>query len=224
MSSKKGNQPSSADIAQNLSIGMLQQTIDNLEDTKKTLTREIKELKAKLVQQKSDQADIYYYLNKKCDESFEVISSLEEQLLSEQTDRELSEKIYEARIDELKGIVQANENKFNAKVTDYESKLEMLNSYNEYKQESENNLQRLMKTLSEERSQFAKNAENMENSFLLEREKLRKSYDLKYDNIKRDLEKSVDGKLTKKTKKTQIMNIIMKKELDNQVFLNSLLL
>ena len=69
-----------------------------LEDEKQKLLLDIENLKTNLQQQKRDQEDIYYYLNKKCDESFDVIASLEEQLHSEQADREAVEKAYEVFI------------------------------------------------------------------------------------------------------------------------------
>jgi hypothetical protein len=56
----------------------------------------------------------------------------------------------------------------------------------------------------------------MENRFLLERDKLRKAFDSKYEETKKELEGSVEVKMTNKTKKTQIMNVVMKKELDSQ--------
>ena len=69
--------------------------MDRLEDEKKTLLSDVTSLTEGLERQKRDQEDIYYYLNKKCDESFDVIASLEEQLRSEQADREVAEKAYE---------------------------------------------------------------------------------------------------------------------------------
>lgn len=206
-------------VTEALNSSVLTDMVNNLEATKLKLLLEIKELKEKLDQQKEDQSDIYYYLNKKCDESFEVIASLEEQILNEQADREIAEKLYETKIEELKAAATSNDLKLNSKISDLENRLEMLNAFSETKDETEQNLKNLMTKLEEERIQFSVNAESMENKFLMEREKLRKSYDVKYENIKKELEQSVDGKLTKKTKKTQIMNIIMKKELDSQVIL-----
>lgn len=196
---------------------MLREMINELEETKLKLLLNIKELKEKLVQQKDDQADIYFYLNKKCDESFEVIASLEEQIINEQTDREIAEKMYENRIEEQKTAHHTMEAKHLSKISELETRLEMLNSFNDEKEESEKNLKILMNKLEEERTQFRVNTENIENRFLVERDKLRKTYDQKYEKIKKELESSVEVKMSNKTKKTQLMNVIMKKELDNQV-------
>jgi DNA repair exonuclease SbcCD ATPase subunit len=218
MATKKGAAPPDPEkVAEALSNSMLKEMINELEETKLKLLLNIKELKDKLVQQKDDQADIYYYLNKKCDESFEVIASLEEQIINEQTDREIAEKMYENRIEEMKASQQVMEGKYTSKISELETRLEMLNSFNEEKEESEKTLKQLMAKLEEERNQFRTNTESIENRFLLERDKLRKTYDQKYEKIKKELEASVEGKMSNKTKKTQIMNVVMKKELDSQV-------
>lgn len=206
--------PKQAEAA--LTIETLKETIRTLEESKLNLVVTIKELKDKLAQQKDDQADIYYFLNKKCDESFEIIATLEEQLLNEQADREISEKLYESKIEELRVSSSGNEAKLQTRVTDLENRLEMLNHFAESKDETERVMKDLMVRLEEEREQFRVNADTMENRFLLEREKLRKSYDIKYESLKKEIEASIDGKLSKKTQKTQIMNVIMKKELDTQ--------
>jgi len=209
--------PDPEKVADALSNNMLREMINELEETKLSLLLNIKELKEKLAQQKDDQADIYFYLNKKCDEGFEVIASLEEQIINEQTDREIAEKLYENKIEELKSTHQVMEAKHLSKIEELETRLEMLNSFSEEKEESERNLKVLMNKLEEERNQFRVNTESIENRFLVERDKLRKTYDQKYEQIKKELEDSVENKMSNKTKKTQLMNVIMKKELDSQV-------
>lgn len=216
--SKESSDPNA--IAESLNIGILQDTIKTLEETKLKLLITIKELKEKLEQQKADQNDIYFYLNKKCDESFEIIASLEEQLTNEQSDREIAEKLYENKIDELKSQNSQSESKFLNKIKELENKLEVFSNYSQSKQEMEKTMNDLMNTLEEERKQYQINMENMENKFLVERDKLRKTYDLKYESVKKDLESSIDGKLSKKTQRTQIMNVVMRKELDTQVYIS----
>lgn len=204
------------EVSTSLTIEALKEAVKTLEETKLSQLVTIGELKGQLAQQKEDQADIYYFLNKKCDESFEIIATLEEQLLNEQADREISEKLYETKIEELRTSASTMETRLQSRVTELEGKLEMLNSFAETKDETEHLMKDLMTKLDEERAQFRINSDTMENRFLLEREKLRKSYDIKYESLKKDLESSIDGKLSKKTQRTQIMNVIMKKELDTQ--------
>jgi chromosome segregation ATPase len=206
-----------ANVTEALNIQILQETIKSLEENKLKLVQTIKELKEQLKQQKDDQADIYYYLNKKCDESFEIIASLEEQISNEQNDREITEKSYETRLEESRTNYANMESKFTAKLGELENRLEMVNKYGESKDEMERALNDLMNKLEEERKQFRITAENMENKYLIEREKLRKSYEMKYENMKKELEASIDGKISKKTQRTQIMNAVIRKELDTQV-------
>jgi len=105
-----------------LTLGALRDDVAVLEDDKAKLLIALQESRDQLKQQKTDQADIYYYLNKKCDESFEVIASLEEQLLHEQSDREVSEKSYESRPEEMRLASSNTESKLQAKISDLESR------------------------------------------------------------------------------------------------------
>ena len=70
---------------------------------------------------------------------------------------------------------------------------------------------RLQSSLNEERDNFATSIAAMENRFLVEREKIKKSFDAKMELSQKELEASIDGKLSKKTQRTQIVNYMMKK-------------
>ena len=48
-----------------------------------------------------DQSDVYYYLHKKLDDNYDVISALERQLMVETADREKAETEYARQIEEL---------------------------------------------------------------------------------------------------------------------------
>ena len=50
---------------------------------------------------KEDQSDVYYYLHKKLDDNYDVISALERQLMVETADREKAETEYARQIEEL---------------------------------------------------------------------------------------------------------------------------
>ena len=50
---------------------------------------------------KEDQSDVYYYLHKKLDDNYDVISALERQLMVETADREKAETEYARHIEEL---------------------------------------------------------------------------------------------------------------------------
>lgn len=50
---------------------------------------------------KEDQGDVYYYLHKKLDDNYDVISALERQLMVETADRKKAETEYARQIEEL---------------------------------------------------------------------------------------------------------------------------
>ena len=129
MSRKKKTDEISLDIPELLASYTLQSTVAELEQKKLELLQTIEDLKKTVDQQKGDQSDIYYYLNKKCDESFEVIAALEEQLVTEQSEREAAEKIYETKIEEIRSTASLSEAKLNGKIIELENRLEMLNAF-----------------------------------------------------------------------------------------------
>eukprot|EP00953_Heterococcus_sp_UTEX-ZZ885_P031732 16616-Heterococcus_DN1.PRE.5 len=61
-------------------------------------------LEQALEAQKLDQGDEYYYLHKKLDDNFEVVSDLERMLLLETTDRERVVAGYETKTEDLKAL------------------------------------------------------------------------------------------------------------------------
>lgn len=126
---KKNTDEPPADVPELLTSLALQDTVDELEKTKQTLLVTIEDLKKTIDQQKGDQSDIYYYLNKKCDESFEVIAALEEQLVTEQADREATEKAYDSKIEEIRSSASHHEAKLIGKIKELENRLEMLNTF-----------------------------------------------------------------------------------------------
>jgi len=88
-------------VASDMSKASIADQLKELEATKLKMLLHIKELKEKLAQEKEDSTDIYFFLNRKCDESYEVIAALEEQLMTEQKDRENVEKQLERQIEDL---------------------------------------------------------------------------------------------------------------------------
>ena len=67
--------------------------------------KENAELRASLETGRADQADIYYFLQKKLDDNYNNLSELENQILQEQTDREKAEEAYEIRTHELESTL-----------------------------------------------------------------------------------------------------------------------
>eukprot|EP01041_Mallomonas_annulata_P001149 gene1149-2222_t len=203
-------------LSEGLTAGMLRDYVQELEEHKLKLLLNVKDYKEKYELQKSDQSDIYFYLNKKLDDNYELITSLENQLLTEQNDREIAEKAYEKRIEELKSKLAHDEAKYMARVNDLEERLQTLKEFGDQKDEVDRNLDRLLTTLENERKQFRINAEEMERRTVQERDRLRREKDHEVEVFKTQMHTKIEDKLTKKTKKTRILNTLMKKELAYQ--------
>jgi len=96
-------------------------------------------------------------------------------------------------------------------------RLEMLNNFSEMKEDLSNKLVAANATIEEERAKYAHDVESLENRFLVERERMKRTFDLNFDAAKRELEGTVDKKLSGKVRKTQVMNVLIRKELESQV-------
>ena len=201
-----------------LTVFVLKDMVVSLNETKLKLLLNIKELKQQLNQQKEDQADIYFYLNKKCDDAYEIISTLEEQLLNEQTDREIAEKSYEKKFYDMQNLQQTTEIRMQAKIRDLEDRLMIVKEFTDKKEETEKLLESLMNSLETERQQFAKNIHELENKTLLEREKLKQEYAVSLSRARKEINDQLGEKVSKVTKKTQVINHHLTTEIINQVF------
>jgi DNA repair exonuclease SbcCD ATPase subunit len=206
-------------LTDNLTNGMLRDYIADLEQQKTKLLLSLKEYKQKYEQQKNDQSDIYFYLNKKLDENYETIAALEEQILSEQADRESQERLLEKRIHTLEMEAVAMEAKYLGKLNEAEEKLNKLKDFGENKDELDRNLQKLLVTLEEERKQFRAITDEMDRRGVQERERIKKDCARQFEEYKESLQADADQKLSAKTKKTQEMNAMIKSELSYQVCL-----
>mmetsp|Transcript_4790 Transcript_4790/g.7288 ORF Transcript_4790/g.7288 Transcript_4790/m.7288 type:complete len:359 (-) Transcript_4790:937-2013(-) len=203
-------------VSEELTMGMLRDYVTELEEQKTKLLLKVEEYRKKLEQQESDQRDIYYYLNKKLDENYETIAALEEQILSEQADREHQEKALEKKIATLEQDYIAMESKLVAKLNDAEEKLNKLKEFGENKEELDRNLENLLDTLEKERAQFRALADDMDRRAVQERDKIRKEFSRQFEEYKKNLQDGADSKLSIKTKKTQAMNAMIRTELGYQ--------
>ena len=204
-------------LTDGLTAGMLRDYVQELEEHKLKLVLNVKEYREKYEKQKADQADIYYYLNKKLDDSYEVISKLEQQIITEQSDREIAEKSYEKRIEELRTKIVHEEARFLSRINDLEERLQTLKEFGDQKDEVDRNLDKLLTTLENERKQFRVNSEEMERRTVQERERLRKEREYEVEAFKASMDSKIEEKLSKRTKRTRAINVFMKKELSYQV-------
>lgn len=199
-----------------LTNGMLMDQLEELEEQKTKLLLNLKECKDKYEQQKSDQTDIYYYLNKKLDENYETIALLEEQILNEQAQREIHEKKLEKRIEELEAKLAADEQKYKSKLKEAEEKLQKLKDFSDNKDELEKNFEKLLETLEVERKHYSELVDENERKSIRERDRFRKDCMAEFEEHKQKLQEEADDKLSSKTKKTLKTNKMIKTELTYQ--------
>lgn len=203
-------------LSEALSNGALKDYADELEDQKSKLVSLIADYKEKYEQLKADQADIYFYLNKKLDDNFEIITSLENQLLTEQNEREITEKEYERKIDELKTKISVDESRNDTEIKLLKERLDILKSFSEQKDGGDKNLEKLMTTLENERRQFQRAAEEMENRTVLERERLRQEKEMDFERYKKEMQIQIEDRFSTDTRKTRDDNFRLKTELAYQ--------
>lgn len=201
------------EVSEQLSAAMLKLQVEELEQTKIKLLGNIKDLKEKISQLKEDQADIYYYLNKKCDDSYETIASLENQIVSEQLSRETAEKQFEKKIEELKSKSGNDEVRFSARIAELEDKILSLKEFAEKKEEMESNLARVTIALEAEKKQHKSAVTDLEMRSYSDREKLRREYDQQLEDIRLETESKIEDILSAKTKQTRQLNQHLEKEL-----------
>lgn len=199
-------------IANVMATGMLKAA----EDTKLALTLNIKSLKDELTQQKSDQSDMYYYLNKKCDDSYEVISSLEEQLLTEQADREVSEKMYEQSVEHLQLELAEEKHTLGSKVAKLEKELEGIQKFIKQKGSMEKEITTLNRSLEKERHNLKAVVADMEQQWTLERNRLRKQGEKDVAAVRLEYDKGLTDRLAEKTQETMLRNARIEEEMSFQ--------
>jgi len=200
-------------ISDKLTNRMLKDFISRLEEQKIKLLLNIKEYKTTLDQTREDQTDIYYYLNKKLDDNYELIASLENQILSEQNDREIQEKIYEKKIEELESQIEGIELKYTDQMNQLEDQLTSLKDFTEQKEDMETQLKKLLDTLEKERTQFRLATEEMELKTMKERERLRNEFQQNMKELISKAEADSIALMDTKTKQTYEDNLKLRDEL-----------
>ena len=195
---------------------MMSNMLTAAEEQKLALTLNVKALKEELTQQKADQADVYYYLNKKCDDGFEVISSLEEQLLAEQADREVAERLYETRIEDLTQQLEAQGQDMGAKIAMLEKELAGMQAFAAKKGAMEKEITTLKRSLEKERANCKTIIAEMEQQWTLERNRLKREKDKALQDLKEEIDKSLSDRLDKISRETMERNNHVEQELKLQ--------
>lgn len=205
-----------ANLVKDIKIAELTDSLTTADRVKLTNLMTIKELKERINQLTNDSSDIYYYLNKKCDDNFEIIQSLEGQLLNEQTDREINEKINEKKVEELEHRIKMDTRDYTDRIKQLEIKLEEFITFDLLKSQFEQEIKDLTAQLAHEKSENQANNLLVERKLMLERMKLQNEYALLKDGLDEEVSKKVEARLSNEARDAIIVNNNIRKELQYQ--------
>ncbi len=205
-----------ANLVKDIKIAELTDALTTADRAKLTNLMTIKELKERINQLTNDSSDIYYYLNKKCDDNFEIIQSLEGQLLNEQTDREINEKINEKKVEELEHRIKMDTRDYTDRIKQLEIKLEEFITFDLLKTQFEQEIKDLKAQLAHEKSENQANILLVERKLMLERMKLQNEYALLKDGLDEEVDKKVEARLSNEARDAILVNNNIRKELQYQ--------
>lgn len=147
--------------------------MNELRERKKKALSELFDVQNDIKTQKEDQNDVYFFLHKKLDDNYDIISALEHQLLSEELERKASEEKYEEELEKDRKTFEAEEAVLKEKLRDVDEKLYGLKDVNGYKQETEQEMSTLLREIEEERAAHYKAMAELERSAIKKKEVLK---------------------------------------------------
>jgi DNA repair exonuclease SbcCD ATPase subunit len=216
----RGHSPSSQAhkrLIDDVRISILREQMEHLEAERARIIEESRQVKAENQERLQDQADIYYYLNKKLDSYYEMINKLEEMIVREQSEREAVEKDYERTIEKLNAKISSDELKASSKIAELEDKLELSRKFYEQKPVLEAEIADLKVQLSECQEAGRRTSDDWEKRLVLEKRRLREEMEARMDALRASHAEEIERKLSLKTKKTKIANVLYRRELLHQV-------
>lgn len=183
------------------------------EESKLQLLLQVKSLQETLSVAKEDQRDIYFYLNKKCDDSYEMIAQLEEQLSLEQEDREVCERALEQRVAELEGKLRVEEERSRQQIGVLEDKLSGLEKFHDTQIILERQILELKETLEKERRESAARLQEVDLQNTVVRDKMRKEKEQAMADLRVEMNQSLESRMPAAVQKTLLINSLIKREL-----------
>lgn len=186
------------------------------EEAKLRLLLKTKDLEEQLEQQKRDQKDIYFYLNKKCDDAYNMIAQLEEQLSAEQQDREICEKGFEDQVSSLQNLLKNERETSKQTIQKLEDKLVALYSFETMKDKLEAQVAELQKALEEQRAETTRRVDDCELRFAAERRRMEKERQAALDELRHEMENSLEARMPTAVQKTLQINQLIRAELQQQ--------
>ena len=186
------------------------------EEAKLSLLLKVKDLQDELDVKMKDQKDVYFYLNKKCDDSYNMIAQLEEQLSAEQLDREVCEKGYEERIAALTLQLKNEQESSRQTISNLEDKLMSFSSFHDTKVRLDTRISELEAILSDERGAAAKTIDSLELRLTVDRDRSNKEKATALETLRQEMEHSLESRLPKAVQKTIKVNTLIREELRQQ--------
>lgn len=199
-----------------LRTSLYEERIKRLEDENEKFCKENKELKLELDQQRADEADIYYYLHKKLDDNYDVIASLEKQILTEITEKDRQRKNYDGTMKTVKDGNDRKVTELTDRLAEVEETLFTLNEFRENKDRLEKEQQELRDTLAKEREDTKLNIAELERRNVQEKELVKQEMLTKIKETKQNLLSMTEDQLHTTTKRTIMENEQMITELQYQ--------
>jgi hypothetical protein len=199
-----------------LRTSLYEERIKRLEDENERFCKENKELKLELDQQRADEADIYYYLHKKLDDNYDVIASLEKQILTEITEKDRQKKNFDGTMETVKEANDKKHEEVSARLAEVEETLFTLNEFRDNKEKLEKEQQELQQTLEKEREESKQNIAELERRNVQEKELVKQEMLIKIKETKQNLLSMTEDQLHTTTKRTIMENEQMISELQYQ--------
>eukprot|EP00903_Cladosiphon_okamuranus_P009818 g9331.t1 len=177
----------------------MSQALGRLECEKRDLLENIRVLRVRLADEKEDQSDIYYYLHKKLDDNYDVISALERQLMVETADREKAETEYARQIEELEIRRDEELGPLKEKLITEEEQLNGMHEASKNKREADANRERLEAEIKMTESMVEHDLNNERRKKLQEKQRVRRQVEDEISKLTSELFSKKEIELADKT-------------------------
>ncbi|OQR82821.1 hypothetical protein ACHHYP_15466 [Achlya hypogyna] len=155
-------------------LSVMNDHMKHLEHDNELLKAENNTLKAKLLQQREDEADIYFYLHKKLDANYEVITQLEGEIESVKAEKAVVEDQYHTEMAVQSEQFSKERKDWAERMESAEGTLQALELFQERKAALEETLEKLQATLAQEKEAHRLQLIEIERRNVQEKERIKK--------------------------------------------------
>ncbi|KAF0691978.1 Aste57867_16884 [Aphanomyces stellatus] len=197
-------------------LSVMNDFMKSLESENTLLKSENNALKAKLLQQREDEADIYYYLHKKLDANYEVIAQLEADIQTAKAERDAMDRTLRQQASAQEDAFAKEKKELTERIESAEDTLHALEVFRERKVALEDTIAAMETTLATEKESHVKQVHEMERRNVQEKERIKKDMLMKIKENKQNLLARTEDQLHTTTKRTMMENDQMISELQYQ--------